>query len=120
MEFETEDVNADRDQAACAARVEAALRTLEGRWKIVILSRLFNQPIWRFSELERSIPGISQKMLIQTLRDLERDGLVTRTIHPQVPPKVEYELTEHGRALCPALAELLKWATMKPVPAQSG
>jgi DNA-binding HxlR family transcriptional regulator len=64
----------------------------------------------RFSELERSIPGVSQKMLIQQLRDLERDGIVTRTIHPQVPPKVEYELTSWGQAMCPALDALLEWA----------
>jgi DNA-binding HxlR family transcriptional regulator len=73
----------------------------------------------RFSELERAIPAVSQKMLIQQLRELERDGIVTRTIYPQVPPKVEYQLTEWGRALCPALDALLEWAAQRkgPLPA---
>ena len=67
----------------------------------------------RFSELERAIPGVSQKMLIQQLRELERDGIVQRTIHPQVPPKVEYKLTTFGKALRPALRALLAWATLR-------
>ena len=100
--------------AADAARdTEAALRMLEGRWKLVILFHLFVQPVMRFSELERAIPAVSQKMLIQQLRDLEKDGIVRRTVHPQVPPKVEYALTPFGQALCPALDALLKWAALR-------
>jgi DNA-binding HxlR family transcriptional regulator len=64
----------------------------------------------RLSELERAIPGITQKMLIQQLRSLERDGVVSRLVHPVVPPKVEYSLTPRGQDLCPALDELLYWA----------
>jgi len=86
---------------------------LEGRWKLVILFHLFVQPIMRFSELERAIPAVSQKMLIQQLRELEKDGIVRRTVHPQVPPKVEYALTPFGQALCPALDALLKWAALR-------
>ena len=86
---------------------------LEGRWKLVILFHLFVQPVMRFSELERAIPAVSQKMLIQQLRDLEKDGIVRRTVHPQVPPKVEYALTSFGQALCPALDALLKWAALQ-------
>jgi DNA-binding HxlR family transcriptional regulator len=86
-----------------AKRVEAALSILEGKWKIVILNRLFARPIWRFSELERAVPGISQRMLSQQLRLLEKCELVKRTVHPQFPPKVEYELTEFGKTLCPAM-----------------
>ena len=67
----------------------------------------------RFSELERAIPNVSQKMLIQQLRCLERDGIVQRTIHPQVPPKVEYQLTEIGEALRPTLRALLDWADLR-------
>src|SRR5260370_864355 len=63
-----------------------------------------------FSELERAIPGVTQKMLIQQLRDLESDGIVRRVVHPVVPPKVEYSLTPGGEELCPALDELLFWA----------
>ena len=66
--------------------------------------------VQRFSELERSISGISQKMLTQQLRQMERDGIVRRIVHHQVPPKVEYCLTDWGQALCPVLDELLKWA----------
>ena len=102
-----------------AARgIEEAFRMLEGRWKMVILFQLFARPVLRFSELERAIPAVSQKMLIQQLRDLERDGIVERKVYAQVPPKVEYTLSEWGRALCPALDELLEWAAQrKPSPA---
>jgi DNA-binding HxlR family transcriptional regulator len=99
-----------------AARgIEEALRMLEGRWKMVIILHLFARGILRFSELERAIPGVSQKMLIQQLRELERDGIVTRTVHPQVPPKVEYALTKWGKVMCPALHELLEWAALRPM-----
>lgn len=94
-----------------AEGVENALKLLEGRWKLVILFHLFGGRIQRFSDLERAIPGISQKMLIQQLRQLERDGIVRRIVHHQVPPKVEYCLTDWGQALCPALDALLTWAT---------
>jgi DNA-binding HxlR family transcriptional regulator len=93
--------------------VEEALRILEGRWKLVILFHLFDGNVLRFSELERAIPSISQKMLIQQLRQLERDGVVLRIVHHQVPPKVEYSLTDWGQALCPALDEMLKWAASR-------
>lgn len=94
--------------------VEDALRVLEGRWKMLILFQLFAHPVMRFSELERAIPGVSQKMLIQQLRDLEREGVVARTVYPQVPPKVEYALTDWGQALCPALDLLLEWGAARP------
>ena len=93
-----------------SAGVQAALKVLEGRWKLTILFELFGERTLRFSELERAIPGITQKMLIQQLRDLERDGVVARTVYPVVPPKVEYRLTSGGEELCPALDELLSWA----------
>ena len=97
-----------------ASGVETAFRILEGRWKMVIIFHLFSQSVLRFSELERAIPGVSQKMLIQQLRELERDGVVQRTIYPQVPPKVEYRLTDWGQAMCPALDSLLEWAAARP------
>jgi len=97
-----------------AARgVEDALKVLEGRWKLVILFHLFGGKVLRFSELERAIPAISQKMLIQQLRQMEGDGVVRRTVYQQVPPKVEYRLTKWGQALCPALDGLLKWAALR-------
>ena len=67
----------------------------------------------RFSELEPAIPAISQKMLIQQLRELERDGIALRTIYPQIPPRVEYYLAKVGIALRPALRALLAWATLR-------
>jgi DNA-binding HxlR family transcriptional regulator len=99
---------------AAAERVEQALKLLEGRWKLVILFQLFGGRVLRFSELERAISGISQKMLSQQLRHMERDGIVHRTVYPEVPPRVEYALTEWGQALCPALDALLRWAATSP------
>lgn len=99
--------------ASAADGVEQVLKILEGKWKLVILFHLFDGQVKRFSELEKAIPAITQKMLIQQLRQLEADGIVTRTIYHQVPPKVEYRLTEWGQELCPALDALLKWAENK-------
>lgn len=95
---------------SAAKGIDDALRILEGRWKMKILFQLFDKGTLRFSELERHLPGISQKMLIQQLRDLERDGIVGRTVHPVVPPKVDYWLTEIGQDLCPVLDAVLEWA----------
>lgn len=101
-----------------ATGIETAFRMLEGRWKMIIIFHLFDREVLRFSELERAIPGVSQKMLIQQIRDLERDGIVEREVYPQVPPKVEYRLTPWGKAMCPALDALLEWAAQRPaVPA---
>lgn len=90
------------------------LRVLEGKWKIVIVVQLFaaQTPV-RFSELEKRISGVSQKMLIQQLKVLERDGIVIRNVYPQVPPKVEYALTKLGLALGPSLEALIDWAFLK-------
>lgn len=98
-------------QLIWAAATKDALRLLEGKWKIVIICQLFGAkaPI-RFSELERRIEGVTQKMLIQQLKQLEKDGIVARTVYPQVPPRVEYSLTEMGKALGPSMAELTEWA----------
>lgn len=103
-----------------AAGVEHVIRMLEGRWKLVILFHLFDGKLMRFSDLERAIPSISQKMLIQQLRQLEADGIVTRLVHHQVPPKVEYGLTAWGQSLCPALDRLLQWAEERPVAGPEG
>jgi len=97
-----------------ASGIEGAFRILEGRWKMIIIFHLFSRGVLRFSELEKAIPGVSQKMLIQQLRELERDGVVIRTVYPQVPPKVEYGLTKWGQAMCPALDALLEWAALRP------
>ncbi len=96
-----------------AQGIDEVFRILDGRWKMLILFQLFAGGVRRFSELERAIPAVSQKMLAQHLRELERDGVVARKVHPEVPPKVEYQLTEWGAALCPALDMLLEWRAGK-------
>jgi DNA-binding HxlR family transcriptional regulator len=109
----------DLTPTSAARGVEDALKILEGRWKLVILFHLFGGKVLRFSHLEQAIPAISQKMLIQQLRQMEADGIVRRIVHHQVPPKVEYCLTTWGQALCPALDALLKWAAQREVLTQS-
>lgn len=99
---------------SAAAGLERAFGLIEGRWKLLILFHLFGGNVLRFSDLERAIPGISQKMLAQQLRQMERDGLLIRIVHQQVPPKVEYRLTDWGQSLCPALDALLAWLDRSP------
>lgn len=103
-----------------ALGVEEALKMLEGRWKLRILFQLFGGRVQRFSDLERAIPQVTQKMLAQQLRQLEKDGIVRRTVYPEVPPKVEYTLTAWGQSLCPALDALLKWASARVIAADEG
>jgi DNA-binding HxlR family transcriptional regulator len=104
--------------ASAATGVEDVLRILEGRWKLVILFHLFGGNVRRFSELRRAIPAVSEKMLIQQLRQMERDGIVRRVVHHQVPPKVDYSLTDWGQALCPALDALLNWVDLRAAMAE--
>ncbi len=96
------------DWSADAA--EEAFTLLEGRWKMMIVFHLFDKGVMRFSELERAIPLASQKMLIQQLRYLQTHGVIHRTAYPEVPPKVEYKLTELGLDLRPALRALVQWS----------
>src|ERR1700676_4332376 len=105
--------SANHTPTSAAKGVEDALKILEGRWKLLILFHLFDGHVLRFSDLERAIPAISQKMLIQQLRQMEADGIVRRIVHHQVPPKVEYCLTKWGQAMCPALDVLLKRAAVR-------
>lgn len=86
-----------------------ALDQIGNRWTILVIGCLAEGPA-RYSELSRRVPGISAKMLTQTLRGLERDGLVTRTVHPVVPPHVEYEITELGQTVEEPVAALQRWA----------
>jgi DNA-binding HxlR family transcriptional regulator len=92
--------------------VQEAIGVLDGRWKMMILAHLFGEESMRFSDLERAIPEVSQKMLIQQLRGLESDGVISRTVHPEVPPRVEYRLTELGNRLDPVFMALLDWAEL--------
>ena len=88
--------------------VEAAVDVFGGKWKALILWWL-QQRTWRFAELRRQLPGITEKMLTHQLRELEADGIVARRIYPTVPPKVEYSLTEYGQSLKRALREICDW-----------
>ncbi|MCW6038688.1 helix-turn-helix transcriptional regulator [Spirulina subsalsa FACHB-351] len=93
-------------QVSCA--VEITLRVIGGRWKVLILRELFDG-VKRFGELQRALTGITQKMLTQQLREMERDGIVHRQVYAQVPPKVEYSLTPLGESLKPILEEMHRW-----------
>jgi DNA-binding HxlR family transcriptional regulator len=88
--------------------VEAAIDVFGGKWKPLILWWL-QQRTWRFAQLRRQIPGITEKMLTQQLRELEADGIVERRVYPTVPPKVEYSLTEYGQSLKRALRSICDW-----------
>jgi DNA-binding HxlR family transcriptional regulator len=87
---------------------ESTAKLIGGRWKIVILWYLF-QGVKRFSELQRTLTGVSQKVLTQQLRDMERDGIVTRTVYAQIPPKVEYSVTPLGLSLKPVVEAMHQW-----------
>ncbi|KDN81733.1 winged helix-turn-helix transcriptional regulator [Kitasatospora cheerisanensis] len=91
--------------------IDAALDVVSGKWKGLILWELDSHGVRRFAELRRALPGVSEKMLTQHLRELEEDGLVHREVYAEVPPRVEYSLTEQGRALNQALRPLGAWGT---------
>ena len=94
--------------------VEGAMVLLSGRWRALILYYLSQGPM-RFNALRRELAGISQQMLTRTLKALERDGMVSRTVHPTVPPQVEYELTALGHSLSEPILALGSWA-QRPLP----
>ncbi len=98
-----------RQPKSIGCPVEATLMVIGGRWKVLILRELMTGPK-RFGQLHRALDGITQKMLTQQLREMERSGIVTRTVYPQIPPRVEYALTERGRSLRRVLAAMHRWA----------
>lgn len=89
--------------------VETSLEILVGKWKSIILMTLIKEETLRFSELQRAIPSITKKMLTSQLRELEANKIINRKIYPQIPPKVEYSITEYGKTLVPLLLEMYKW-----------
>jgi len=97
-----------RDTGDCRA-ISGVLQHIGDKWSVLIVNRLGRRPM-RFNELKREIGGISQRMLTLTLRGLERDGLITRTIFPTIPPRVDYELTALGRSLLEPVTALSDWA----------
>ena len=88
--------------------VATTVQLIGNKWKLLILRNLMMRP-WRFNEMLRSIPGLSQKVLTDNLRALEADGLITRTVYPEVPPRVEYALSELGETLRPVFSALEGW-----------
>lgn len=99
----------DIDPKLC--QVDSALDIIVGKWKPIILLSLMKHGTMRFSELKRGIPDITQKMLTKHLRELESEEIVERVVYPQVPPKVEYSITEYGRSLENILTAMHEWGT---------
>ena len=91
-----------------ACPVATAVALIGGKWKLLILRNLMSRP-WRFNELLKSLPGLSQKVLTDNLRAMENDGIITRTVYPEVPPRVEYALSELGESMRPILKALEVW-----------
>ena len=92
-------------------RVDDALGIIVGKWKPLILLILLQEGTHRYSELKRRVPGITQKMLTKQLRELEAEDIISRKVYPQVPPKVEYAITEYGKSLEPILTAMHEWGT---------
>ncbi len=86
-----------------------AMNVIGGKWKLTLIGRIYRQSPARFGELRRSLVGITQKMLTAQLRELERDGIIHRKVYAEVPPKVEYTLTEYGLTLEPIVSLLYAW-----------
>lgn len=106
--METTLTDAEVYQGNCPTR--EILNRIADKWTTLLIGLLAQSESRRFNELRRAIGGISQKMLTQTLRDMERDGLVRRTMYAEIPPRVEYSLTPLGKTLCEPLDALRKWA----------
>lgn len=94
------------EMPACPVATTVAL--IGSKWKLLIIRNLLARP-WRFNELKKALEGISQKVLTDSLRSMEADGIITRTVYPEVPPRVEYALTELGESLKPILDSMRAW-----------
>lgn len=88
--------------------VATTVQMIGGKWKLLILRNLLDRP-WRFNELRRDLEGISQKVLTDSLRSMEQDGIVVRTVYPEVPPRVEYSLSELGESMRPIIKAMEEW-----------
>ena len=94
------------EMPACPVATTVAL--IGSKWKLLIIRNLLARP-WRFNELKKDLEGISQKVLTDSLRSMEADGIITRTVYPEVPPRVEYSLTELGESMRPVLSAMGDW-----------
>ena len=93
-----------------ACPVATTVQLIGSKWKLLILRNLLARP-WRFNELRKSLEGISQKVLTDSLRSMEEDGIITRTVYPEVPPRVEYALSELGESMRPIIQAMEQWGT---------
>ena len=91
--------------------VATTVSLIGSKWKLLIIRNLLERP-WRFNELKKNLEGISQKVLTDSLRSMEEDGLITRTVYPEVPPHVEYALSDLGETMRPILDDMKKWGTL--------
>ncbi len=90
--------------------VATTVQLIGSKWKLLIMRNLLERP-WRFNELKKNLEGISQKVLTDSLRSMEDDGIITRTVYPEVPPHVEYALSETGESMRPILNAMYDWGT---------
>ena len=88
--------------------VATTVALIGSKWKLLIIRNLLQRP-WRFNALRKDLDGISQKVLTDSLRSMEEDGLITRTVYPEVPPRVEYALSDLGKSLKPILDSMVAW-----------
>ncbi len=91
--------------------VATTVSLIGSKWKLLIIRNLLVRP-WRFNELKRDLEGISQKVLTDSLRSMEEDGLIIRTVYPEVPPRVEYALSDLGKSLKPILDSMVEWGNV--------
>lgn len=90
--------------------VATTVQLIGSKWKLLIMRNLLKRP-WRFNELRRDLDGISQKVLTDSLRSMEEDGIITRTVYPEVPPRVEYALSDLGESMRPIIQAMEQWGT---------
>lgn len=93
-----------------ACPVATTVQIIGSKWKLLIIRNLLNRP-WRFNELRKDLEGISQKVLTDSLRSMEEDGIIVRTVYPEVPPRVEYALSELGQSMRPILDAMERWGS---------
>ncbi|WMW22792.1 helix-turn-helix domain-containing protein [Methanolobus mangrovi] len=98
----------NENEQRCCCPVEATLSVIGGKWKPLILWHL-KENTMRYNSLQQVLPGISPRMLTKQLRELENDGIVNREMYPEIPPRVEYSLTDFGRTIIPVLEALAQW-----------
>ena len=96
------------EMPACPVATTVAL--IGSKWKLLIMRNLLARP-WRFNELKKDLEGISQKVLTDSLRSMEADGIITRTVYPEVPPRVEYALSDVGESMRPIIESMAAWGT---------